>query len=84
VVKIHPSFVKETAPIANDAFHSGACVKLHANRVKNEAKVRWEVHQSSLVDLKGVGMLMDGHAWENLWVPIETLASLSRVKPIWS
>ncbi len=67
MVKIHPPFVEEVAPVTDNTLHGGACVKLHAKHIKNKAKVRREVRQGGLVNLKGV---VDRHAWCDFWVQL--------------
>ncbi len=68
--KVHPSVLEEPAPIAQNTFNRQACIKLHAKRVKNQAKIHREVCESGFMYLESMTALMNGHREADLWVEL--------------
>ena len=70
--KVHPLVLEEPVPITQNTFDRQACIKLHAERIENQAKICRKVRESGFIYLESMRTLVNGHREaDNLWVELQ-------------
>ncbi len=70
--KIHPSFLEVLAPCADEAFDRRARVHLRSERIKDLTNLdASSIVQSGLVDLEGMGVLVNRHRRRETWIKLD-------------